>query len=210
MKELADVDLVQLWAEGDRTAGNELVSRYFADLRTFLVNSVPDQDCADVLQEVFARVVAATERFANQSSFRTYLYAIARNTVADYFRKKYADKHFDPATSSVEDISGINPSTAVAQLQQCRRLNACLRQLCIDDRELLELFYWHDLQGPELAEVFAVPTPTIRTRLHRARKRLEVLLESCVEETEHGEVVAELEEQLLALGHALGARRKAK
>jgi RNA polymerase sigma-70 factor (ECF subfamily) len=207
MKHLSDAEIVQLWVTGDSDAGEELLGRYFDPLRCFLVNAVPDQDCADVLQDVFARVLEAKQRFANHSSFRTYLFAIARYAVADHYREKYrAEKHFDPATQSVEDLDGLRPSTADDQLRRGRRLNACLRKLSIHERELIELHYWHDFDQGELSEIFGVPRETIRTRLYRARNRLGALLQACVEEAEHDDVVTELEGDLRALGRELGER----
>ena len=47
-----------------------------------------------------------------------------------------------------------------------------LQGLPVEQQTLLELHYWEDMGIPELAEVFEVPSTTIRTRLHRARKAL--------------------------------------
>jgi hypothetical protein len=52
--------------------------------------------------------------------------------------------------------------------------------LPLDDQILLELFYFEEMQGPDLAIVLSVPEGTVRTRLRRAR----ALLEKAVSELE--------------------------
>lgn len=43
----------------------------------------------------------------------------------------------------------------------------------MEDQILLELYYWEELGGPALAELYGVPEGTIRTRLRKARIALE-------------------------------------
>jgi len=194
-----------MWLEGSTEAANELVGRYFDELRAFLINSVPDQDCADVLQDIFTRVTVAAHQFGQRSSFRTYLYGIARRAIADYYRKKYAAQGiFDPASHSVEDINAVSPSSAAANLQTLRRLNACLRRLPVNDRLMIELFYWHDMQINEIAHIFKKSQVAIRQRLHRARVRLEKMIVGCTQGVEDRGEPNELEEMLHEIGLNLG------
>ncbi|WP_205857344.1 RNA polymerase sigma factor, partial [Phytoactinopolyspora endophytica] len=54
---------------------------------------------------------------------------------------------------------------------------AAMSELDEQDRELLQLTSWEGLSPTELAEVMSLPPATVRTRLHRARKRLRARLE---------------------------------
>nr|MCH9680435.1 RNA polymerase subunit sigma-70 [Deltaproteobacteria bacterium] len=53
-----------------------------------------------------------------------------------------------------------------------------LRRLPVEQQIVVELYYWEDLNAREIAEVYEVPEPTIRTRLRRAKLRLEREIES--------------------------------
>jgi DNA-directed RNA polymerase specialized sigma24 family protein len=51
------------------------------------------------------------------------------------------------------------------------RVHEVLLRLDDEDRELLTLTAWEGLSPSELAVIWSMPAPTVRTRLHRARQR---------------------------------------
>ncbi|NVB39820.1 RNA polymerase sigma factor [Pseudenhygromyxa sp. WMMC2535] len=205
MSDAPDLELAARWREGDRAAGDELVGRYYDQLRGYFVNAVGEKEHLDLLHDTFVRLTTALARFEATASFRTFLFVIARNTRIDYYRKHYKiAKNFDASHSSVEDVAGVTPSTAVTRLEEGRRLNACIRLLPIDDREMVELFYWHGWRATEIAELFGKPEATIRTRLRRARLSVRHCLGEQLEEVSRGDLVNELEQQLRELGCELG------
>ncbi|EDM78231.1 RNA polymerase sigma-70 factor [Plesiocystis pacifica SIR-1] len=165
-------ELLQRWQAGDAEAGNELVIRHFDAVRLFFLNAVSDREREDLLQETFKRVVAAVGTFEGRSSFRTFLFVIARRTLYDHLRQRYRGKgQFDEMTHSVVD-QGASPSHLVTQIESHRRLLQCLRGLPVQTKELLELYYWQDMTGNELAEIQGIPERTLRSRLGTARKAL--------------------------------------
>jgi RNA polymerase sigma-70 factor (ECF subfamily) len=168
-----EMELLTAWQAGDRRAGQLLVARYYPQVRRFFINAVEDRHRADLVQETFQRLVKSVQRFEGRSSFRTYLYRIARNTLNEHLKRSYRGTGaFDPLEHSVVDIHGISPSGAVMDLQRHQRLLECIRSLPVETKQLLELYCWQDLTASELAEVFDVPETTIRNRLAAARKRL--------------------------------------
>lgn len=56
-----------------------------------------------------------------------------------------------------------------------------LRRIAVDDQILIELYYWEKLTGPELADVLDLGEPAVRSRLHRAKKRLADALRTIAE-----------------------------
>ena len=56
-----------------------------------------------------------------------------------------------------------------------------LRKLSADDREILLLSSWEDLEPTEIAAVVSIRPAAARTRLHRAKKRLRRELESMLD-----------------------------
>lgn len=167
-----DLELLERWRAGDRQAGNQLVRRLFPLIRRYFVNKLP-ADYEDLVQETFARLVHARDEFRGDASFRTYVFRISRNVLAESLRRRYQrGRHFAPATSSIIDVTGRQPSSLMIEHESRCLLLEALRMQPLDDQDLLELYYWEGLSGPELAGVFEVCVPTVRSRLRAALGRL--------------------------------------
>lgn len=173
-----DRELLDAWRAGDRTAGERLVARHFRTVYGFFRNKI-ESEIEDLVQRTFLRCLEARDAFRGESSFRTYLLAIARNELFGHFRGRGV--RLDPQQTSIALIdTGTRPSAIVDRKREHRLLVRALRTLPLDEQILLELFYFEELPGPELAVVLSVPEGTVRTRLRRAR----ALLEKAVAELE--------------------------
>ncbi|MFO0632326.1 MAG: sigma-70 family RNA polymerase sigma factor [Nannocystaceae bacterium] len=170
-----DAELLQAWRAGARGAGEQLVQRHFRTVYGFFRNKL-DGDVEDLVQRTFLRCVEARDAFRGEASFRTYLLAIARNELFGHYRGRGVP--LDPATTSFAVAAGgASPTELLGARQEQRLLVRALRSLPLDDQILLELFYFEQLTGPELARVLEVPEGTCRTRLRRARALLERALQ---------------------------------
>jgi RNA polymerase sigma-70 factor (ECF subfamily) len=171
-----DLDLLERWRAGDAEAGSDLFEHHFDAVHRFFVNKAP-ADAADLVQRTFLACVEARDRFRQQSSFRTFLFAIAHHELLAHWRKR-ARADLDPSVSSLRDLDP-SPSTMLARVAEERHLLEALRSVPMELQIALELFYWEGLTGAELAEVLGVPEGTARSRLRRGlellRKRLEEL-----------------------------------
>lgn len=125
-------------------------------------------DIDDLIQRVFLACVESRDAFRKEASFRTYLFAVARNELHGHFRRERREARLDFGELSVEDL-GPSPSQLVAHREEQRLLLRALRMIPLDYQIALELFYWEQLTGPELAAVLDIPEGTGRTRLRRAR-----------------------------------------
>lgn len=167
----ADLSLLDRWCAGDAAAGNELFKRHFTSIYRFF-DRKSDGEIDDLVQETFLQCLKSRQAFQRQSSFRTYLFAIARHVLFGHWRTRTNT----PATLDFEEISIASLSTSVgsriAQREDRARLLAVLRTLPLDQQILLEMFYWQDLQREQLAEIFDVEVATIGSRLFRARQAL--------------------------------------
>lgn len=171
---MEDDDLVLLdqWCAGDRAAGNALFKRHFERLYRFFEHKV-DGEIDDLVQETFLACMRSRDSFRRQSSFRTYLLAIARHTVCGYWRRR-AGARTTPVDFEELSVASLSTSagTRLARVDDRARLLAALRTLPLDQQILLEMYYWEELGRDQLAEVFDVATATIGSRLFRARQAL--------------------------------------
>lgn len=172
-----DLELLERWRAGDRVAGNALFTRHFESLYRFFQHKV-DDEIDELVQATLLAALQNRDKFAMQSSFRTYLFAIARYTLYGYWRRRRRDR----ATFEFDEISVASLSTSVggrlARRHDRARLLDALRELPLEQQLLLELHYWEGLERQQLAEVFGIEEATTRSRLFRARAALRARLEA--------------------------------
>jgi len=199
-----DLALLQRWVAGDRRAGDRLVRRYYLEVTRFFMNAVGDQERRDLTNETFKRLCTAIDRFQRSASFRSFLYGIARNVLNEFLRKRYRQREhegeFDPQKSTIEDAGQTTPSRLISALVRREGMVQCLRELPVDDKQLLELYYWHGMTAKEVGKVFGIPEETVRTRAFHIRRRLA----ANIAEREPSIGTINVEQQLESLRRLLG------
>ncbi|MFM7182808.1 MAG: RNA polymerase sigma factor [Verrucomicrobiales bacterium] len=130
--------------------------------RYFLRRHGSSEEARDLVQEVFLQLAKSQAR--PQGSVRGYLFGIARNLSAGWWRK-----HFHlPRLESIEDHPDATAdanSPADARLEQAREI---LAKLPPRDREILEFRLGLGLSYAETADALGIPIGTVRSRLHHA------------------------------------------
>lgn len=175
--EQSDFELLESWRGGNEASGRALFARYFESVFRFFRNKVDDA-AEDLTQQTFMGLVQGKDRFRGDSSFRTYVFMIARKRLYSYLRKAQRDQGSASwGESSVADLGLASPSRAVARHQEQRLLLLALRQLPVEMQVSLELFYWEELTVTEIAEVLETPVGTVKSRIQRARARLDKVIE---------------------------------
>lgn len=166
-----DLALLDRWCAGDNEAGTRLFRRHYRAVYRFFESKV-EKDVDEPVQETFLVCVRKRDQFRRQSSFRTFLFAVARLVLHEHWRKRRSRE--TPVDFDEVSIASLSTSigTRIAQREDRRRLLESLRELPLDQQLLLELYYWEKLEGSDLAAVFDVEPATIRSRLFRAREAL--------------------------------------
>lgn len=163
--------MLERWRSGDNDAGQTLFQRHFDSIYGFFETKC-ETEADELTQATFLACLKARDQFRAQSSFRTYLFTIARHELYRMLRtRQRRDDKLDFEMSSIAQLIS-TPGTRMARNQEHARLIEALRSLAVEQQTLLELHYWEDMDIAALAEVFDAPQATIRTRLHRARKAL--------------------------------------
>ncbi len=175
MNALDDASLHAAWTSGDRHAGEVLFERHFDEIFRFFRAKVSG-DINDLVQRTFLGCIEAKDRFRGASTFRVYLYGIAKHELYRHYRSKRTSGTDDVGVSSLEDLAP-SPSSQARRLDQNEALHAALRSLPLDMQIALELHYWEELAGSDVAYVLGIPEGTVRSRLRRGLDALrEVLL----------------------------------
>ena len=170
LRVVTDQELLARWKDGDVQAAEALFERHFDGLYRFFRNKAGTA-VDDLVQRTLLGAYEASDRFRGESSFRTFLFAIARNQLLAHLARQRGVDRVEPQRDSVADTAP-SPSSVVHQRRERAVVLHALRRLPVDHQILLELFYWEQHSGAELARILEVPEGTVRTRLRRARQLL--------------------------------------
>jgi RNA polymerase sigma factor (sigma-70 family) len=136
-------------------------------------------EAEDVLQTVYVKVLAGGARFAGQSSFRTWLFAVirltayeGRRTVARWLRRGAL-----LAGMAVEADGAPSGFDRLRADDELRRIEGLLAGLSARQREVLRLVFCHDLTIEEAAQVMGVTLGSARVHYQRGKERLKKALE---------------------------------
>jgi RNA polymerase sigma-70 factor (ECF subfamily) len=166
-----DLQLLEAWRDGDRSAGNELLARHFDSLHRFFASKVADE-VEDLIQNTLLATVKYIDTVARAASFKAYLFTIASNQLYAHLRGRLRDgEHIDFTMTSAVEL-GLTPSEVVAKREREQQLSLALRRLPLELQIVLELGYWEELSASEIATVLAVPVGTAKSKIRRAKQLL--------------------------------------
>jgi RNA polymerase sigma-70 factor (ECF subfamily) len=171
----SDFELLEAWRGGDQAAGNRLVRRHFDSIYGFFESKL-NEGVDDLTQRTFLGCVEARQRIRPDSSFRAYLFGIARKQLLRRFDELRRDGRLDQYESRSARES--SPSRVVARHQQEKVLLSALRRLPLDLQIAIELFYWEELPIADIAAVLEIPAGTVKSRLFRAKELLRETIEA--------------------------------
>jgi len=162
---------MQAVRNGDVAKLGALFERYHRPLFDFLVRMTGNAAAAeDLVQDVFVRVLKYRATWRDEGRFDTWLFRIARNARADYFKNRSADAPIDEAAD--------HPSRAplaidtLARDREVARLQQALMLLREDKRELIVLARYRGMKLEAIADLLGVEVGTVKVRMHRAVKEL--------------------------------------
>jgi len=168
-----DQALLRQIAQGDAQALEALYQRHGRALLSYLIGQIGSPSAAeDVLQEVMLAVWQGAAQFRAESKVTTWLLSIAHHRAVTARQRLPADGRLHENIAA--DSAG--PLETLERQADRVRVQAALQQLPPDQRAVLELVFYHDLTGPEAAEVLGISVGTVKSRLHRAKTRLGRLL----------------------------------
>ena len=114
----------------------------------------------DLVQETFLKAYKSIEKFQNNSSFKTWIYRIAMNTVYDELRKNKTQK-----VEILIDKEHHDDNKGTKDL-----IDKAILDLSLDHREVFILFYKFGYSHEEIANMLKLKVGTIKSRIHYAKE----------------------------------------
>jgi RNA polymerase sigma-70 factor, ECF subfamily len=173
--ELADAELLARIGEGDENAFEILYRRYARPVLGLALRRLGDRGRAEeALQEAFVSVWRSASTYRPERGAATaWLYAVARNAIADRGRRRQ-EPAMDPPDEPSPDAG---PEERAEHAWLSWRVHRALEELPERERELIALAYWGELSQSEIAERLDIPLGTVKTRTRSALARLADALE---------------------------------
>jgi RNA polymerase sigma-70 factor (ECF subfamily) len=174
--QVEDESLVRETLAGSQASFQLLVERYqeriFSLARHYTRNAV---DVEDLVQDTFLKAFSRLDTFQGQSSFFTWLYRIAVNTILDGIKRRgrspvnvVEDPEAVAAPGSTR-VSG--PSAGMEREEIARITHAVLGEMPEIFRAVLVMREFEDMSYQEIADVLEISIGTVESRLFRARAR---------------------------------------
>lgn len=173
-----DLAVIQRMAAGDTSALDELYRRRGPGVLSYLAARLGDRQLAEeVLQDVMLAAWRGAAAFRGESSVRTWLLAIARNRAINTGRR------YRPALVSLDTVHELQGDDTglhekVERFDRCAATRAALRDLPVGQRDVLVLFFYHQLTERDIAAKLHVAVGTVKSRLHRGKAGLRTLLQN--------------------------------
>ncbi len=136
-------------------------------------------EAEEVLQIVYLKILEGKARFRGESSFRTWLFAVIRNTAKSERRKNLVRRLRLVSESQREadkSAQSEKPEVAIERSETQVRFQRALQQLPARQRETLHLVCYEDLSLQEAAGVMGISVGAVRSHYGRGKKRLRDLL----------------------------------
>jgi len=160
-------------AQADRQAFDALYVRYVERVYRYCYRRLGEPEAAaDATSQIFAKAMVALPG-CRAASFRSWLFAIAHNVLADTFRAC----HFEPPLEAAAEIvdPAPSPEAAAVAADERRWVVTLLDHLTPDQRQVVELRL-AGLTASEIGEVLGRNRGAIDVANNRAVNRLRVLL----------------------------------
>ena len=175
-----DVDLIQRILDGDQGAFTALVNKYQKSVHALVWRKIGDFHIAEeITQDVFLKVYKRLSTLKRPELFPGWLYVIATRDCVSWLRKKeLPTKSLDAmSTAELEEVCyaqyEANCGEEAAVEHQREFVKRLLQKLPESERTVVTLYYLAEMKSEEISRFLGVSSNTIRSRLRRARERLE-------------------------------------
>ncbi|WP_062441694.1 RNA polymerase sigma factor [Herbidospora daliensis] len=166
-------------ARRDPAAFSVLFDRHAPALHRYVLRRLGDTLADDVVAETFLTAFRRLGRYDTaHRDARPWLYGIAANLVGRH-RRAEVRAYRALARTGVDEVAESYADRVEAQVSASalhRELAEALAVLSPGDREVLLLVAWADFSYDEVARALAIPVGTVRSRLHRARRKTRAAL----------------------------------
>ena len=172
--EIEDRKLVRQVLAGQADSFRQLVDRHQPAIYRFALGILGNREEAqDATQEAFLAAFANLSGFdASRAAFSTWLFTITRNRCLNWLKKSRPILLDEP-----EMVRGDESADPIARQELSKQLDQALAALPIEQRSAFVLAEIEELPYADIARIEQTTLGTVKSRIHRAKQKLQSLLE---------------------------------
>ena len=165
-----DEQMIQDVLDGKIGSFRGIIDRYQRPVFRMISNLIHDHHAAeDITQDVFVAVFNKLSTFdPMRCRFSTWMFTIARNKSINHLRKNRITLSMD----SQEFESSVDPSEQICKEEFFQQIERGLRQLPKNQKRAFVLAEFEKLPYDQIAQIECTSIGTIKSRIHRAKKKL--------------------------------------
>lgn len=177
-----DEELLHQLAHGSGSAIDTLIFKYHKLLYGYVFRmTMNEHTAADIVQETFVILYRQALKQRCPETLKPWLYKIATNLCRDYWKKASTrrevswdwERNFRPAETIHSEVVHFADQYADREWMM-----EAINRLHIDHRAVIFLRFYQDLTYEQIADALDVPVNTVKSRLYRALKQLEISLQA--------------------------------
>lgn len=167
-----DGELARRFATGDAAAVRDVYARYGRAVFTVAFSTLRDRElAAEAVQVTFLKAWRAVDRYDAGRPLAPWLYSIARRAAIDVARSERRHRSTD-----LDGRDAATPGPDLAAAWDAWQVRRAVDTLDDVERQIVRLQYFGQLRLEEIAVRLGMPLGTVKSRSHRARKRLTAAL----------------------------------
>jgi RNA polymerase sigma-70 factor (ECF subfamily) len=165
-----DPEVLQRFRIGDEAAVKAVYERFGGPVFALSMSILGEAGlAADATQQTFIKAWRAASTYDPERNFSPWIYAIARRTAIDIYRKR--------ARVVVSDhVEVVSIAPGLETVWEVFEVRSALDQLPDDERQVVKLSHFDGFTHAEIADQLGIPIGTVKSRSHRAHQRLLGLL----------------------------------
>ena len=162
--------------DGDKSAFDELIETYREPLIAFINGFLHNPDeSEDVAEDAFMELIVHPKRYSFRSSFKTYLFTVARNKAIDRIRKEMRYSRSPIEELDMDD--GIYTEDVIFRKENEAIVNMAMEKINPEYAAVLRLIYFEDMTGEEAGKVLGKSKRQMANLTYRAKLSLKKSLE---------------------------------
>ena len=167
---------------GEAIDAGQLFDVYHDRIYRYVLRMVKNPaEAEDLTQDTFLRAYRGHESLRDPQAVRGWLYRIATHACLDRLRQRKPQVSIDSEEGADRVNAVVTKSPSGLEITERKETSACV-QRCLDFlpdsyRAVIVLQEAHSLTAAEIAELLGVTVTTVKIRLHRARRKLQRIME---------------------------------
>ena len=185
MNKTDDIYYIEAVRKGNVQAFSFLVEKYQKLVYTLALKLLKKpEEAEEMAQDTFIKAFQKLDSYEGKSKFSTWLYSITYNACISELRKRRIEfKSLDDRQISDQDEQKMHDYYRETKKEdQEKYLNLALAKLPEDDQVLVTLYYYENQSMDEISQITGLTVSNIKVKIHRARKRMYILLHEMLKE----------------------------